>query len=101
MRFLFWLVLMTTCLQAQDTDSLILSVDLDDIVVTAQYAPTEARNAVHKVTVINSSEWKEQGIMTLSGLLQRQLTMNVSPDPILGNGLSIQGLGGQNGALNG
>ncbi|MFT7120415.1 MAG: outer membrane receptor for ferrienterochelin and colicins [Neolewinella sp.] len=96
MRFLFWLVLMTTCLQAQDTDSLILSVDLDDIVVTAQYAPTEARNAVHKVTVINSGEWKEQGIMTLSGLLQRQLTMNVSPDPILGNGLSIQGLGGQN-----
>jgi outer membrane receptor for ferrienterochelin and colicins len=73
-----------------------LSVNLDDIVVTAQYRPTEARNAVHKVTVVNNREWKEQGVMTLSGLLQRQLTMNVSPDPILGNGLSIQGLGGQN-----
>ena len=94
--FLFFFLLTTTTLRAQSEDSLLLSVDLDDVVVTAQYAPTEARNAVHKVTVINNREWKEQGVMTLSGLLQRQLTMNVSPDPILGNGLSIQGLGGQN-----
>ncbi|TXF84382.1 TonB-dependent receptor [Neolewinella aurantiaca] len=77
-------------------DSLILSVDLDDVVVTAQYAPTETRNAVHRVTVLTQREWRAQGINDLSELLQRQLTMSVSPDPILGTGLSIQGLGGQN-----
>ncbi|WP_273445725.1 TonB-dependent receptor plug domain-containing protein [Neolewinella agarilytica] len=77
-------------------DSLLLSVNLKDIVVTAEYAPTEARNAIHKVTVLTQKEWREQGISDLSELLQRQLTMRVSPDPILGNGLSIQGLGGQN-----
>ncbi|MCX8211851.1 MAG: TonB-dependent receptor [Lewinella sp.] len=96
MRLTLILSLFSVWLYAQSEDSLILSVNLDDIVVTAQYLPTEARNSVHKVTVINNREWKEQGVMTLSGLLQRQLTMNVSPDPILGNGLSIQGLGGQN-----
>ncbi|MFT5999298.1 MAG: outer membrane receptor for ferrienterochelin and colicins [Neolewinella sp.] len=96
MRLILTLLIFPGYLFAQTPDSLLLSVDLDDIVVTAQYAPTEARNAVHKVTVINQREWREQGVLTLSGLLQRQLTMNVSPDPILGNGLSIQGLGGQN-----
>ncbi|NJC26766.1 TonB-dependent receptor plug domain-containing protein [Neolewinella antarctica] len=96
MRLLPILLLITGWLTAQTPDSLVLSVTLDDIVVTGQYAPTEARNAVHKVTVINNREWKEQGLMNLSELLQRQLTMNVSTDPILGNGLSIQGLGGQN-----
>lgn len=77
-------------------DTFLLSVDLEDVVVTAQYSPTEARNAVHKVEVINQDNWREQGVNDLSELLQRQLTMNVNPDPILGNGLTIQGLGGQN-----
>ncbi|MEM9928275.1 MAG: TonB-dependent receptor [Bacteroidota bacterium] len=96
MRLLLFPLLLCGSLAAQMADSIALSIDIEDIVVTAQYAPTEARNAVHKVTVLNQREWKEQGILTLSGLLQRQMTMNVNPDPILGNGLSIQGLGGQN-----
>jgi len=93
--FLVPLLLMSGLFYSQ-ADSLILSVDLDDVVVTAEYLPTEARNAIHKVSVLTQREWREQGISDLSELLQRQLTMNVSPDPILGNGLSIQGVGGQN-----
>ncbi|MEM1358152.1 MAG: TonB-dependent receptor [Bacteroidota bacterium] len=94
LHFVFFaLINVSVCAQ---TDTLAWSVDLDDVVVTAEYAPTEARNAVHKVTVLTQAEWQEQGVNDLSELLQRQLTMNVSPDPILGNGLSIQGLGGQN-----
>lgn len=89
-------LLLTGCRAFAQSDSLLLSVDLDDVVVTAQYTPTEARNAIHKVTVLTQREWREQGINDLAELLQRQLTMSVSPDPILGTGLSIQGLGGQN-----
>ncbi|MEM6769596.1 MAG: TonB-dependent receptor, partial [Bacteroidota bacterium] len=97
MRVLFAiLLLLPNFLVAQESDSIFLSVDLDDVVVTAQYAPTEARNAVHNVAVINKHEWKEQGVLNLSELLQRQMTFTVNPDPILGNGLAIQGLGGQN-----
>lgn len=97
MRQLFLILLITTGSQLwAQTDSLILSVDLDDVVVTAEYLPTEARNAIHKVSVLTQREWREQGISDLSELLQRQLTMSVSPDPILGNGLSVQGVGGQN-----
>jgi outer membrane receptor for ferrienterochelin and colicins len=83
------------CASAQ-TDSILLSVNIDDVVVTAQYTPTAARNAVQRVEVIGRREWREQGLVNLSDLLQRQLTMRISPDPILGNGLAIQGLGGQN-----
>lgn len=94
---LYVFILLELTLQAQDTLELTpLSVQLDDVVVTAQYAPTDVRNATHNVTVIQQKEWREQGLVTLSELLQRQLTLNVTPDPILGNGLSIQGLGGQN-----
>jgi outer membrane receptor for ferrienterochelin and colicins len=78
------------------TDSILLSVDIEDVVVTAQYTPTVARNAVQRVEVIDQREWREQGLVNLSDLLQRQLTMRISADPILGNGLAIQGLGGQN-----
>ena len=86
----------TVSVVGAQADSFRLSVNLEDIVVTAEFAPTEARNAIHKVTVLTQKEWREQGISDLSELLQRQLTMRVTPDPILGNGLSIQGLGGQN-----
>lgn len=96
MRLLIILLLLGGTLSAQNEDTLLLSVDLADIVVTAQYAPTDVRNAVHNVTVLKLEEWRQQGVVTLAGLLQRQLTMSVTPDPILGSGLSIQGLGGQN-----
>lgn len=97
MRVLYYLlVFLPAVIVGQSTDSIYFSVNLDDVVVTAQYAPTEARNAVHQVMVINSQEWKEQGLLNLSELLQRQLTFSVNPDPILGNGLAIQGVGGQN-----
>jgi outer membrane receptor for ferrienterochelin and colicins len=96
MRQLLFLFLLVGVLHAQSPDSILLSIDLEDVVVTAQYSPTEARNATHKVQVITGETWRAQGVTTLSELLQRQLTMTVSPDPILGNGLSIQGIGGQN-----
>ncbi|MTB53146.1 TonB-dependent siderophore receptor [Lewinella sp. W8] len=97
MRYFILIVLLQLSVSiCAQVDTFLLSVDLDDVVVTAQYAPTEARNAVHKVDVISQESWREQGVNDLSELLQRQLTMNVNPDPILGNGLTIQGLGGQN-----
>ncbi|MEL6143031.1 MAG: TonB-dependent receptor, partial [Bacteroidota bacterium] len=91
--FVFFTVL--NYLQAQ-VDSLAWSIDLEDVVVTAQFAPTSAEEAVHEVQVLKSEEWKARGLNTLSEVLQQQLNMRINPDPILGNGLSIQGIGGQN-----
>ncbi|MBC6992985.1 TonB-dependent receptor [Neolewinella lacunae] len=97
MRFLITLLLSASTLGLlAQRDSTVFSIDLDDVVVTGQYAPTEARNALHKVTVLTREEWQTQGLNNLAELLQRQMTLGVSPDPILGSGLTIQGMGGQN-----
>lgn len=80
----------------ENLDSLMQMYDLEDVVVTAQYAPTSSNNAVHQVKVIKSEEIERQGLINLSEVLQNQLNLRVSTDPILGNGLKIQGIGGEN-----
>ncbi|HMQ59990.1 MAG TPA: TonB-dependent receptor plug domain-containing protein, partial [Flavilitoribacter sp.] len=77
-------------------DTVTWSIDLSDIVVTAQYAPTHAGNAVHKIRVIKAEEIHRQGLNNLGEALSRQLNLRVSTDPTLGNGLKIQGIGGEN-----
>ena len=43
--------------QAEEPDSLNLwMIDLEDVVVTAQYAPTDSRSAVHQIRTIRQ-EW--------------------------------------------
>ncbi len=77
-------------------DSIPWEIRLKDVVVTAQYAPTSAEAAIHPITVVKKDQWIARGQNTLSEVLQQELNMQVSPDPILGTGLSIQGLDGQN-----
>ena len=77
-------------------DSIWREIDLDDVVVTAQYVPTHAKNAVHQVRVIKALEIEQQGQNNLAEVLTNQLNLRVSTDPILGNGLQIQGIGGEN-----
>ncbi len=96
--FLFWSFFIVNINLAQDSsipDSIWKSVVLEDVVVTAQYTPTDIRNAVHNVTVIKAVEILEQGQNNLAEVLINQLNLSISTDPILGNGLGIQGLGGE------
>ncbi len=82
--------------EMQIDTSMFSNIDLSEIVVTAQYAPTDTRNAVHEVKVIKSKDIEEQGFVNLAEVLNRQLNFRVSSDPLIGNGLSIQGVGGEN-----
>lgn len=68
----------------------------DDLVVTAQYAPTHSSQSVHAVQVVRAAQWQQQGMTTLTEVLRQQLNMQVTTDAILGNGIQIQGIGGQN-----
>lgn len=84
-------------LQAQESvDTIPWSIDLDDIVVTAQFAPTSSKNAVHQVQVIKSETIERQGMINLAEVLAQQLNLQITTDPILGNGIQIQGIGGEN-----
>ncbi len=86
----------TCCLFAQSEDSIRMSVQLDDVVVTAQYAPTDSRSAVYRVRTITREAIERRGIVNLEQLLQQELNIRISQDLILGSSMSLQGVNGQN-----
>ncbi|MEM7511063.1 MAG: TonB-dependent receptor plug domain-containing protein, partial [Bacteroidota bacterium] len=94
----FVLLLVSSSLYAQtvSTDSVYQASELEDVVITAQYAPTHYKNAVHEVRVIKAENIRKQGFNNLAEVLTNELNLRVSNDLILGNGLQIQGIGGQN-----
>lgn len=97
MLLYMYLTFLTVHLSAQQQiDTSLWNIDLDDVVVTAQYAPTTAEEAVHQVTVLKAEDLQRSGFVNLAEALSQQINLRVDTDPILGNGLLIQGIGGEN-----
>lgn len=89
-------ILITPAYTQGSADSLWQLFDLEDVVITAQYAPTHYKNADHTVRIISNEKIQQLGLLDLSEVMYTQLNVTQSVDPILGNGLSIQGIGGEN-----
>jgi outer membrane receptor for ferrienterochelin and colicins len=70
-------------------DSIWRHITMEDVVVTAQYAPSHPSQAVHQVRVIEALDIQQQGLNNLAEVLTNQLNLRVSSDPFLGNGLRI------------
>ena len=70
-------------------------LDIDEVVVTAQYAPKRADQSIYKVNVINSRQIGQKAATNLSDLLNHNLNINISQDAALGASLSLQGLSGE------
>ncbi len=84
-------------LSAQESDSLsIWLLDLEDVVVTAQYAPTDSRSAVHDIQTIKRETIEKRGATNLEQLLQQEASIRINQDLILGSSMSLLGLDGQN-----
>jgi outer membrane receptor for ferrienterochelin and colicins len=81
---------------AQQADTTAWSVDLEDVVVTAQYAPTDSKSALHKVKTIKMASIRNRGISDLEKLLEHELNIRISQDMILGSSINLQGMSGQN-----
>ncbi len=77
-------------------DSIAWSVDLADVVVTAQYAPTESRNALHDVRTLDRELIVRRGANNLEQLLNQEVNIRISQDLVLGSRLSLLGIDGQN-----
>lgn len=96
----FILLLFASCtailLSAQSADTFAYSIELTDVVVTGQPTPMSAQDALHEVRVITQADMQARGFTRLSEVLEREVALSVRQDPILGAGLDIQGLGGQN-----
>jgi len=69
---------------------------MDQVVVTAQFTPTDTRETVNSVRVLNRKTIEQRGVLTLQELLQAEPNLRISSDPILGSELSINGLKGEN-----
>ncbi len=69
---------------------------LEEVVVTGQYSPVSESNSVFKVKLLTREQIESRGAITLNELLNNQLNIRVSQDNILGSGLEVQGLKGNN-----
>jgi len=79
------------------TLSLVPSVfEMDEVVITAQYAPEKADKSIYKINVINSRQIEQKAATNLTDLLSSESNMRVAQGGVLGTSLSLQGLSGEN-----
>jgi len=71
-------------------------LNMDEVVVTAQYTPERADKSIYKIEVINAREIELKAATNMADLLKDQVSMNVRQDGVLGTSLNIQGLSGEN-----
>jgi len=71
-------------------------LNIDEVVVTAQYTPERADKSIYKVSVINAHQIELKAAINMADLLKDQVSMNVRQDGVLGTSLTIQGLSGEN-----
>ena len=69
---------------------------LNDIVLTAQYKEGNANDAVHKINVITADKIEKMAAVNLRDVLSNELNVRIQQDNILGAGVSMQGIRGEN-----
>lgn len=97
-RIFLCLVGATVVLQARAqsvTDSL-PDNQLNQVVVTAQFTPTDARQSVSSVRILNRQTIERRAVVSLGELLQAEPNIRISQDPVLGSAVSLNGLRGEN-----
>ena len=72
------------------------NMNLDEIVITAQYEPTHADQSVQKIRIIGKEKIQQMGAVNLRDVLSNQLNVRLSQDNILGSGMNLQGIKGEN-----
>ena len=71
-------------------------LNMDEVVVTAQYTPERADKSIYKVAVINARQIEQKAANNMADLLRDQPSMQVTQNGVLGTSLRIQGLSGEN-----
>jgi outer membrane receptor for ferrienterochelin and colicins len=68
----------------------------DEMIVTGQLQHTTINNCVQNVRVINSKKIEQMGAQNLTQLFKNELNIQLSNDAILGSGMDLQGISGEN-----
>lgn len=69
---------------------------LNEVVVTAQYAPNSPEKAVHKIRIIDERKIERMAAVNLEDVLSNELNIRIAQDNILGSSISMQGVSGEN-----
>lgn len=72
------------------------NLSLEEVVITTQYEPTVAERSVQKIRVIDEEKIQQMGAVNLRDVLSNQLNVRLQQDNILGSGMSLQGISGEN-----
>jgi outer membrane receptor for ferrienterochelin and colicins len=71
-------------------------LNMDEVVVTAQYTPERADRSIYKVDVISARQIEQKAATNMAELLNDQVNMRVTQTGVLGTSLMIQGMSGEN-----
>lgn len=71
-------------------------VTLNSFVITGQYAENSPEKAVQKITIIDKKKIEKMAAVNLRDALSNEMNIRLSQDNILGSGMSLQGMGGEN-----
>ncbi len=85
-----------TTLSAQIRPDTLPDGNLAPVVVTAQFVPTDVRQTVNAVRVLDRRTIERRAAVNLEELLQTEPNLRLSQDAVLGSALSINGLRGEN-----
>ncbi|MCU0371309.1 MAG: TonB-dependent receptor, partial [Bacteroidales bacterium] len=69
--------------------------EMNEVVVTAQFAPQRVDQSIYKVKVINSRQIESKAANNLNDLLNSELNIRITQDGALGTSMSMQGLSGE------
>lgn len=69
---------------------------IDEMVVTAQHQATTVEKAVQKIKIISAEQIQQSGSNNLADVLSYQTGIRISQDNILGSGMDLGGISGQN-----
>lgn len=70
--------------------------ELDEFVVTGQLSQRTSDQSVQKARIIDRAVIDAKGAVNLKDVLQSELNIRISQDQVLGSGMSLQGMNGQN-----
>ena len=79
-----------------ETDTSQWSIGLDDVVVTATFAPIHSRSAIHEIRVLDRADIDRLQARNLHQLLTSDAGLRIQEDRFLGSKTSLLGIGGQN-----
>ena len=85
---------------SQKKDSLetqyFMETNLEEVVITGQITNTNLDSSVYKVKIIGQSILEKDVFQTVADVINFETNLNLKQDNILGSGLEIQGISGQN-----